>query len=56
MPTHDSSYKLSFSDRRTVTDLLRGVVREEWVEHLVKRSSMVSPRWIAKQTAESSCA
>jgi hypothetical protein len=31
---HDQSYKLLFSHPEMVTDLLRGFVREEWVEHL----------------------
>lgn len=31
---HDHSYKLLFSEPRTVRDLLTGFVREEWVERL----------------------
>ncbi|MGC3874905.1 Rpn family recombination-promoting nuclease/putative transposase [Halomonas sp. GXIMD04776] len=31
---HDHSYKLLFSEPRTVRDLLTGFVREEWVEQL----------------------
>ncbi len=31
---HDQSYKLLFSHPEMVADLLRGFVREEWVEHL----------------------
>ena len=34
MPSHDNSYKLIFSHSRMVEDLLRGFVREEWVEQL----------------------
>lgn len=31
---HDQSYKLLFSEPRTVRDLLTGFVREEWVDRL----------------------
>jgi predicted transposase YdaD len=31
---HDQSYKLLFSHPEMVADLLRGFVREEWVQHL----------------------
>jgi predicted transposase YdaD len=31
---HDNSYKLLFSHARMVEDLMRGFVREAWVEHL----------------------
>ena len=34
MPSHDSSYKYLFSHARMVEDILRGFVREEWVEQL----------------------
>ena len=34
MADHDHSYKHLFSHRRMVEDLLRGFVREEWVNHL----------------------
>jgi predicted transposase YdaD len=32
--SHDASYKLLFSDRAMVADLLRGFVHEPWVESL----------------------
>ena len=31
---HDHSYKLLFSHPEMVADLIRGFVREEWVQHL----------------------
>ena len=31
MPAHDPSYKLLFSHREMIADLLRGFVREDWV-------------------------
>ena len=31
---HDHSYKLLFSHPEMVADLIRGFVREDWVEHL----------------------
>ena len=34
MATHDPSYKLLFSHRKMVSDLLCGFVREEWAERL----------------------
>ena len=34
MATHDPSYKLLFSHRKMVSDLLRGFVHEEWAERL----------------------
>jgi len=34
MATHDPSYKLLFSHRKMVSDLLRGFVYEEWAERL----------------------
>ena len=34
MAEHDSSYKLLFSHREMVADLIRGFVRERWVEEL----------------------
>ena len=34
MATHDNSYKNLFSHRRMVEDLLKGFVREEWVQKL----------------------
>ena len=34
MPAHDPSYKLLFSHRELVADLLRGFVREDWVSGL----------------------
>ena len=34
MATHDPSYKLLFSHRKMVSDLLGGFVREEWAERL----------------------
>jgi predicted transposase YdaD len=34
MTTHDNSYKLLFSHPRMVEDLLRGFVREAWVDEL----------------------
>jgi len=34
MTKHDSSYKLLFSHRKMVSDLLRGFVREEWAARL----------------------
>jgi len=34
MAKHDSAYKLLFSHAQMVEDLLKGFVREEWVEKL----------------------
>ena len=34
MAKHDSAYKLLFSHALMVEDLLKGFVREEWVEKL----------------------
>ena len=34
MVKHDSAYKLLFSHSQMVEDLLRGFVKEEWVEKL----------------------
>jgi hypothetical protein len=34
MAEHDPSYKLLFSHREMVADLIRGFVREDWVEGL----------------------
>lgn len=34
MADHDSSYKLLFSEPRTIRDLLTGFVREDWVDRL----------------------
>jgi len=34
MAEHDPSYKLLFSHREMVADLVRGFVREQWVEEL----------------------
>ena len=34
MPEHDPSYKLLFSNAEMVADLIRGFVREDWVQAL----------------------
>ena len=34
MADHDPSYKLLFSHRKMVADLIRGFVREDWVAGL----------------------
>jgi predicted transposase YdaD len=43
MPEHDPSYKLLFSHRELVADLLRGFVREPWVAQL-DLSTLQRPR------------
>jgi hypothetical protein len=50
---HDHSYKLLFSHPEMVADLIRGFVREEWVEHLDFSSlEKVSGSYIADDLRE----
>jgi hypothetical protein len=50
---HDHSYKLLFSHPEMVADLIRGFVREEWVEHLDFSSlEKVSGTYIADDLRE----
>ncbi len=48
---HDQSYKLLFSHPEMVADLLRGFVREDWVEHLVSIAAVMEPFCLRRNDA-----